>query len=331
MPFTPQLEGKGLIGAGAAQKSRFELKPTLIEFMATRYDAPPEKGFDNVTYFACQHVPTGSGAVNERPVKLLLKGAGSSPNLTKTGPFNLSGSTSDETGLDFKLTTGNATVDESGRVTESTTLRKLHVVTLPPQNWTIGLYKVDIRDAMGTLHAAPDPPDAGALQDALNDIFGLQANIRFQVSFKRLFTLDLGQITPPQIVYPPSYGSGNGPPNPVSQAMWDTASPLTHLALFWVADLNDALAQAFATPSRGALIGPMATEPWQIAHEIGHCMGLHHCWLPNSHCPQNEIPDVEGQRVMGYGGGKLFRSKEIIKIQQWDPTKFNPITGSQLP
>ena len=34
---------------------------------------------------------------------------------------------------------------------------------------------------------------------------------------------------------------------------------------------------------------------------------------------------------MGYGGGKLFLSKEIIKIQQWDPTKFNPITGSQLP
>ena len=33
---------------------------------------------------------------------------------------------------------------------------------------------------------------------------------------------------------------------------------------------------------------------------------------------------------MGYGGGKLFRSKEIVKIQEWDPLIINPVTGRDL-
>ena len=114
--------------------------------------------------------------------------------------------------------------------------------------------------------------------------------------------------------------------------MWNAAGPnQPTLALFWVADLNNAGAAAFAIPSRGALIGPTAVKASDIAHEIGHCMALQHCWHPDSVSAETKLADIESLRLMGYLGGMLLRSKEIVEIQKWDPSKLDPVTGKPLP
>ncbi len=330
---TPQPQPKGTIGSGSSLKDKYELASTEVECLGTLFKAPVEFGFDDATYFSCQHLPAGGGASSERRVKLHLKGSGTTPTLSKFGPFALGSQIGDGDAIDFGLTTSNAAVDESGIVDESTTHRKLRVVTVPPKNWTIGLYAVNIIDRAGEPHTAPSPPPAAALQAALNKIYGDQANITFLVTLKLPIQLNFGQFTPPEMTYPPTYANVNGQPHPVSQAMWNAiGSPVPDLALFWVADFTDTdtLAKAFGIPSRGAVIGPNAwpdltKPPNAIAHELGHCLRLQHCWRPNSESAQTKIADSEGLRLMGYRSGVLLRSKEIVKIHEWDPANINPL------
>ena len=133
------------------------------------------------------------------------------------------------------------------------------------------------------------------------------------------FTLDLSQVTPPVVGYPASVDA-------MKAALWTKAAPQPHLALFWVAEFLPAGfgGYAFDYTSRGAVMNAAGSKR-TAAHEVGHCMGLFHCWDPSSVSAQTKIADTEDKRLMGYGAGVLLRSKEIVRIHQWNPLTVNPL------
>ncbi len=301
-----------VVGTGAAQMSRYLLNPTEIEALGTRFTGPEDKGFDNATYFASQHlrggVPPGDAT---RRLKILLQGTGFDPNVTKQGPLNLSNKTKVADGIEFDLQATGNTLDASGKVTESATNRELKVVTLEARNWTVALYPVVIYDAQeGIFHLPPALPDANTLQNALNDIFGKQAGVKFNVVPKPQITVSTADFSQYQFPALPAEV------NSMKAALWN-ASAKEDLTLFWVGQLKgeNTIAQAFGIPSSGAVIGPSGST-FAVAHEMGHCFGLFHCWSPNSDSALTKIADRESKRLMGYdkNGSKLLRSKEIIKV-----------------
>lgn len=320
-----QPQYRGTVGSGVNKKVKYELVPTQVEVLGTQFEGLAEEGFDNVTYFATQHLRGGVTALNStRRIKMKVKGAGPSPTLSKTGPIDLSNFTGVADGVNFDLKPTADALDDTAQVLESATSRVVKAATLPAKNWTIGLYPADVYDAQtGLNHPGPNPPGAMTLEAALNDIFGKQANVTFSVELKpRIFvnTMTFSPAFPP---YPPTVGA-------MKYALWN-ASGKEDLALFWVEQMEGTtLAQAFAIPSRGAVIGPGCSST-AIAHELGHCFGLNHCWMPNIESGMGKIADVEAKRVMGYAGGKLFRYAEIKKINKLDLRNVNPVEALPQP
>ena len=227
---------------------------------------------------------------------------------------------SEERENDFGLIATNAALDESGIVEESATQRKLNIVTLPPKHWTVGLYRVTIVESDGvTTYEGPAPPSAAALETELNKIFGQQANVTFTVNpLVKQITLNMSQVTPP--TYPAHVSD-------MKAALWAGAATDKDLALFWVPTFLPAhlAGEAFDSNCRGAVITELADLRTPV-HEVGHCMGLFHCWEKRSHSSQRDIPDIEGKRLMEYGGGKFLRNKEIMHINQWTLPP-NPLSG----
>ena len=315
LPQAPQPVAKEIVGAGNNQKQKFTLKSTPIEFLGTRYRAPAGDGFDDATYFASQHLPGGTPG-QTRPMKLLHEGDGDSITLSKTsGSFVLSGSTDDGSESNFSLQANTAALEVDGEVDESVTHRKLKVVSLPPQHWTVGVYRVHITELDGTTrHEGPNPPTQAAINEVLNNTFEKQANVTFAAGVVQDIELKLAELATP-VTYPPWVSD-------ISDALKArvTENPQPDLMLFWIPDFKPYYfgGQAFATPSRGAVIRGGQSDR-KVAHEIGHCLGLYHCWASNSIASQMNVPDTEDKRLMGYRGGFLLCSQEIITVNQWRP------------
>ena len=152
-------------------------------------------------------------------------------------------------------------------------------------------------------------------------IFGQQANVTFTVTYIERFTLNLTQMTTPVVGYPVLV-------NDMKAALWARTASRTDLALFWVDGFlpADYAGWAFDYNSRGAVLNALGSLR-TAAHELGHCMGLFHCWDPRSESAQTKIADTEYKRLMGYGAGKFLRSKEIVKINNW-ALPPNPLGGN---
>ena len=306
----------GTAGTGVNQKGIFKLNPIDVEVMQTHYEGAEEKGFDAATYFACQHLRGGvSDSDGKRNMKMRYVGTGNPATLSKTGPIDKSNETVVANGINFDLKANSNAFNESANVEESTNHRKLKAITLKAQTRTIGIYPAVIYDVPdGSYHYPPPLPDAGTLASDLNDIFGRQANVTFNVVLKPQITINLinpsGSAAP---AFPAAVNSMKG-------LLW-TASDQEDLTLFWIEQMKNpgTIAEAFDIDSQGAVIGPSGSTK-AIAHELGHCLGLFHCWQPDSVSALTKIADSEAKRLMGYDqNGKLLRSKEIVKVNQWTP------------
>ena len=156
-------------------------------------------------------------------------------------------------GITFDVKANSNALDETGNVEESATHRKLKAITLEKKTWTIGIYPAVIYDVPdGSYHLPPPLPDASTLASDLNDIFGRQANVTFQVVLKPQITINVNN-TSGAPAFPASVSD-------MKSALWD-ASNEGDLRLFWVVRMKDAntIAQAFDINSQGAVIGPSAS------------------------------------------------------------------------
>lgn len=310
---TPQLTPDGTIKIGNDIKQKYNLDPVEVEVRGTHYEGFEDAGFDSATYFASQHLRGGVAAsLGTRRLNLRYRGGGAYPALSTVGPVQVTNETGVDGGTDFDLKATGSALDETGKVLEAATNREVKAVTLPPKGWTIGIYPTLIYDSYnGVYHYPPPLPDAATLQAELNDIYGRQANVTFTVILKPQITVDTANFgSPPFSPYP-------HPVSEMKSALWN-ASNKEDLVLFWVDEMEEGTAaQVFRIVSRGAVIGPDAGTK-AVAHELGHCFGLSHCWRPDSDSSLANIADLESKRLMGYGsGGKILRSKEILKVNAW--------------
>lgn len=143
------------VGRLGNEMRKYTLTHGIMEIPFAAYKGEEKKGFEEVTYFAAQHLGFGSRRIEV-----------SASEFTHSGPFDL---TEVEGGFELLATTSALNTD--GLVTESVSQRPLKVVTLPPRHWRVGLYRTDIYDLeTSTLHEGVEPPDAVELRDKLNEI-----------------------------------------------------------------------------------------------------------------------------------------------------------------
>ena len=257
-----------------------------------------------------------------------------SPVLLPSGPINMGGLVTDEHDTTFGITATGGTLDTTGEIKDDTTKQELKVITLPAKTFTVGIYAVDILDQDEvTLHTVPAPPPAEEVKTLLNRFYAPQANIKFILTYEGRLTLHLNWLAAPIPPYASTFQKTYRAKS--QELLWNLAATDKDFALFWVPNLPvNVGGQAFGIPSRGALINPIydgEQDSTTLAHEIGHCFGLLHCWTPRSDSTQRNVADVSTKRLMGYGNGKILRHKEILKIQTWTRAGTNPLGGTNPP
>lgn len=174
----------------------------------------------------------------------------------------------------------------------------------------------------GTEFPIGDYPNAQQLEDYLNNIYGPQANLRFEVIAKP------GRV---RLMYENEDGllqlgvfltGWEGPFN-----TWNAANrPAgeTALNIFYVYGFKEVVWRPIGLAKIGgnwAVLDSRVDTFRDTAHEIGHCLGLFH---PFTNDPRNTafletIPDAQQERLMGYGTGTRLIRAEWDKLNQVQP------------
>ena len=100
----------------------------------------------------------------------------------------------------------------------------------------------------------------------------------------------------------------------------------TGIAAFYVPSLDaETYASAFGIQSRGIMISPsVAYNFWALAHELGHCFGLHHTPHIKNPAGLAKIADRLGPRLMSYSESTTLRYFEARVVNAWRVEKTNP-------
>jgi hypothetical protein len=177
---------------------------------------------------------------------------------------------------------------------------------------------------LGEQFQGAEPPVAATLEEYLNSVFGKQANVTFSVRTEPPILVNSSEFEPASFILSPWEVSARN----MMHALWNEAAPGTndHIVLFWMPHIQEGvIAEAFNIRSRGAIVGPNADFK-AVAHELGHCFGLHHCWTSRGALPYStmtDVPDNEQLRLMGYHDGELLRHQEAVTVNLWNPNSVN--------
>ncbi len=325
----PQAEDYG------ANPLKFKLPDTKIHNPTVTITGDENKGFDPVTYFASQTMAAYSSAYSERTLDFTPSAPTSTPfNYLKTGPITINSSGQQVIVAPDTNANAEAIVDLPLGDAEG---RKAKIQLLQKQTVKVSMHRVYYADlGTGLDYAGPELLDEAALSLHLNKVFFDQAAVEIVVLEGNPIVILSTDLPAPLTIRDgkPEFTTLN---LALQLKLWqqvDLSYPSNlkpDLALFFVPGLKpNTFGEAFATPSRAALIGDGANSNFGCAHEMGHCFGLRHA--PNGKNPSGLpiLPDRRDSRLMGYGGGQILRFKEAQMVNAWrsvnatQPGQFGP-------